>query len=128
MLTPTAAGGRNWRASMDQDLTKGRPTENDYKKATWWPSAASAASPRPSRPRRSIAHCVEVARSGTKVPETDITVARDSTGVTRTCTELHRGAPVWSMTSGMSVTRQAQQRAALEKQALPARKSGSRTL
>jgi len=30
MLTPTSAGGRNWRASMGQDVTKGRPTEIDY--------------------------------------------------------------------------------------------------
>ena len=31
MLTPTApGGGRNWRASMGQDVTKGRPTEIDY--------------------------------------------------------------------------------------------------
>jgi len=32
MLTPTAAGGRNWWASMGQDVTKGRPTEIDYMK------------------------------------------------------------------------------------------------
>ncbi|PYN49622.1 MAG: hypothetical protein DMD95_00635 [Candidatus Rokuibacteriota bacterium] len=30
MLTPTSASGRNWRASMGQDVTKGRPTEIDY--------------------------------------------------------------------------------------------------
>ena len=30
MLTPRAAGGRNWRASMAQDVAKGRPTEIDY--------------------------------------------------------------------------------------------------
>ena len=30
MLTPTSASGRNWRASMAQDVTKGRPTEIDY--------------------------------------------------------------------------------------------------
>jgi 2-dehydropantoate 2-reductase len=30
MLTPKAAGGRNWRASMAQDVAKGRPTEIDY--------------------------------------------------------------------------------------------------
>ena len=30
MLTPTAASRRNWRASMAQDVTKGRPTEIDY--------------------------------------------------------------------------------------------------
>jgi len=30
MLTPTSAGGRNWRSSMGQDVTKGRPTEIDY--------------------------------------------------------------------------------------------------
>ena len=31
MLTPTASGsGRSWRASMAQDMTKGRPTEIDY--------------------------------------------------------------------------------------------------
>jgi 2-dehydropantoate 2-reductase len=30
MLTPTSAGGRNWRASMAQDVIKGRPTEIDY--------------------------------------------------------------------------------------------------
>jgi 2-dehydropantoate 2-reductase len=30
MLTPKAAGGRNWRASMAQDVHKGRPTEIDY--------------------------------------------------------------------------------------------------
>jgi 2-dehydropantoate 2-reductase len=29
-LTPTSGGGRNWRASMGQDVTKGRPTEIDY--------------------------------------------------------------------------------------------------
>jgi 2-dehydropantoate 2-reductase len=29
MLTPSAAGGRNWRASMAQDVAKGRPTEID---------------------------------------------------------------------------------------------------
>jgi len=29
-LTPTGTGGRNWRASMGQDVTKGRPTEIDY--------------------------------------------------------------------------------------------------
>jgi len=29
-LTPTGASGRNWRASMGQDVTKGRPTEIDY--------------------------------------------------------------------------------------------------
>ena len=29
-LTPTSAGGRNWRSSMGQDVTKGRPTEIDY--------------------------------------------------------------------------------------------------
>src|SRR5207245_9736109 len=29
MLTPTSAGGRNWRSSMGQDVTKGRPTEID---------------------------------------------------------------------------------------------------
>ena len=29
-LTPTEAGGRNWRSSMGQDVTKGRPTEIDY--------------------------------------------------------------------------------------------------
>jgi 2-dehydropantoate 2-reductase len=27
MLTPVSAGGRNWRASMAQDVAKGRPTE-----------------------------------------------------------------------------------------------------
>src|SRR5882672_4254413 len=30
MLTPKSAGGRNWRASMAQDVAKGRPTEIDY--------------------------------------------------------------------------------------------------
>ena len=30
MLTPTSAGGRNWRASMAQDVAKGRPTEIEY--------------------------------------------------------------------------------------------------
>jgi 2-dehydropantoate 2-reductase len=30
MLTPTATSGRSWRASMAQDVTKGRPTEIDY--------------------------------------------------------------------------------------------------
>jgi 2-dehydropantoate 2-reductase len=30
MLTPTTASGRNWRASMAQDVAKGRPTEIDY--------------------------------------------------------------------------------------------------
>jgi 2-dehydropantoate 2-reductase len=29
MLTPTSSGGRSWRASMAQDVTKGRPTEID---------------------------------------------------------------------------------------------------
>jgi len=31
MLTPASAGGRNWRASMAQDVIKGRPTEIEYK-------------------------------------------------------------------------------------------------
>ncbi len=30
MLTPKSAGGRNWKASMAQDVAKGRPTEIDY--------------------------------------------------------------------------------------------------
>src|SRR2546428_1203387 len=30
MLTPTSAGGRNWRSSMGQDVTKGRPTGIDF--------------------------------------------------------------------------------------------------
>ena len=30
MLTPTSASSRNWRASMAQDVAKGRPTEIDY--------------------------------------------------------------------------------------------------
>jgi len=30
MLTPTTTSRRNWRASMAQDVTKGRPTEIDY--------------------------------------------------------------------------------------------------
>ena len=30
MLTPTSAGGRNWKASMAQDVIKGRKTEIDY--------------------------------------------------------------------------------------------------
>jgi 2-dehydropantoate 2-reductase len=30
MLTPTSATSRNWRASMAQDVTKGRPTEIDF--------------------------------------------------------------------------------------------------
>ncbi|HXJ84776.1 MAG TPA: 2-dehydropantoate 2-reductase [Candidatus Methylomirabilis sp.] len=30
MLTPTSSGSRSWRASMAQDVTKGRPTEIDY--------------------------------------------------------------------------------------------------
>jgi 2-dehydropantoate 2-reductase len=30
MLTPTSASTRNWRASMAQDVHKGRPTEIDY--------------------------------------------------------------------------------------------------
>lgn len=30
MLTPAAASGRNWRASMAQDIVKGRPTEIDF--------------------------------------------------------------------------------------------------
>ena len=30
MLTPTSAIGRNWKASMGQDVAKGRPTEIDY--------------------------------------------------------------------------------------------------
>lgn len=30
MLTPTATSRRNWRASMAQDVAKGRPTEIDY--------------------------------------------------------------------------------------------------
>jgi 2-dehydropantoate 2-reductase len=30
MLTPATAGGRNWRASMAQDVAKGRPTEIDH--------------------------------------------------------------------------------------------------
>jgi 2-dehydropantoate 2-reductase len=30
MLTPQSASGRNWRASMAQDVIKGRPTEIDY--------------------------------------------------------------------------------------------------
>jgi 2-dehydropantoate 2-reductase len=30
MLTPTSTSARNWRASMAQDVTKGRPTEIDY--------------------------------------------------------------------------------------------------
>jgi 2-dehydropantoate 2-reductase len=29
-LTPTGTSGRNWRASMGQDVIKGRPTEIDY--------------------------------------------------------------------------------------------------
>jgi 2-dehydropantoate 2-reductase len=29
LLTPTGAGSRNWRASMAQDVAKGRPTEID---------------------------------------------------------------------------------------------------
>ncbi len=29
MLTPTSSGGRSWRASMAQDVIKGRPTEID---------------------------------------------------------------------------------------------------
>jgi 2-dehydropantoate 2-reductase len=30
MLTPKTASPRNWKASMAQDVTKGRPTEIDY--------------------------------------------------------------------------------------------------
>ena len=30
MLTPKTASTRNWKASMAQDVTKGRPTEIDY--------------------------------------------------------------------------------------------------
>jgi 2-dehydropantoate 2-reductase len=30
LLTPVAAGSRNWRASMAQDVAKGRPTEIDH--------------------------------------------------------------------------------------------------
>lgn len=30
LLTPAAAGGRSWRASMAQDVDKGRPTEIDH--------------------------------------------------------------------------------------------------
>jgi 2-dehydropantoate 2-reductase len=30
MLTPASASGRNWRASMAQDIAKGRPTEIDH--------------------------------------------------------------------------------------------------
>src|SRR5437773_8019099 len=30
MLTPKSASGRNWKASMAQDVAKGRPTEIDY--------------------------------------------------------------------------------------------------
>jgi len=30
MLRPKSAGGRNWKASMAQDVAKGRPTEIDY--------------------------------------------------------------------------------------------------
>jgi 2-dehydropantoate 2-reductase len=30
MLTPASPGSRSWRASMAQDVTKGRPTEIDY--------------------------------------------------------------------------------------------------
>src|SRR2546428_6408363 len=30
MLTPTTSSTRNWRASMAQDVAKGRPTEIDY--------------------------------------------------------------------------------------------------
>jgi 2-dehydropantoate 2-reductase len=30
MLTPTSTSGRNWKASMAQDVAKGRPTEIDY--------------------------------------------------------------------------------------------------
>jgi 2-dehydropantoate 2-reductase len=30
MLTPKSATGRNWRASMAQDIAKGRPTEIEY--------------------------------------------------------------------------------------------------
>src|SRR5262245_7532809 len=30
MLTPTEGSKRNWRASMAQDVTKGRPTEIDF--------------------------------------------------------------------------------------------------
>jgi 2-dehydropantoate 2-reductase len=30
MLTPASASTRNWRASMAQDVVKGRPTEIDY--------------------------------------------------------------------------------------------------
>jgi len=30
LLTPTAAGGPNWRASMAQDVAKGRPTEIEH--------------------------------------------------------------------------------------------------
>jgi 2-dehydropantoate 2-reductase len=30
MLTPTSTGTRSWRASMGQDMSKGRPTEIDY--------------------------------------------------------------------------------------------------
>ncbi|MBI2162286.1 MAG: hypothetical protein HYU25_18240 [Candidatus Rokubacteria bacterium] len=30
MLTPASATGRNWRASMAQDIAKGRPTEIDH--------------------------------------------------------------------------------------------------
>jgi 2-dehydropantoate 2-reductase len=30
MLTPTSASGRNWKASMAQDVHKGRKTEIDY--------------------------------------------------------------------------------------------------
>jgi 2-dehydropantoate 2-reductase len=30
MLTPSSAAGVNWRASMAQDVAKGRPTEIDF--------------------------------------------------------------------------------------------------
>ena len=30
MLTPASASRRNWRASMAQDVVKGRPTEIDH--------------------------------------------------------------------------------------------------
>jgi 2-dehydropantoate 2-reductase len=30
MLTPKTTSTRNWKASMAQDVTKGRPTEIDY--------------------------------------------------------------------------------------------------
>ncbi len=79
MLTPVAAGGRSWRASMAQDMAKGRPTEIDHMNGHVVAEGRRASIPTPvSTAVVEMVHEVEAGRRASSPLNLELTLRRAS--------------------------------------------------